>query len=206
MKDQKIRTMSHKIWQVFDYLILKILKFIVINMLQERINVELLKSCFESYRNLRFLIDKKIKNKYRMINIAMSMNEVIIRDANLLFNVEKFSKEFTRMCVAFLIDFFSEYDQIILIEKSRDLTALMTFLNLFRITRLSQSAINSMTQFVQIIIEIFRKHIVTSRCWSFVDDKNVGNSRSNYDKKKFFLKFDCLLWNMFNDWTQYLWI
>ena len=65
-----------------------------------------------------------------MINAAMNMNEVIIRDVNLSFNVEEFSKEFARMCVAFLIDFFFEYDQMILIEKSQDLTAFMTFLNL----------------------------------------------------------------------------
>ena len=65
-----------------------------------------------------------------MINVAMNMNEVIIRDVNLSSNVEDFSKEFAKMCVVFLIDFFFEYDQIILIEKSRDLIAFMTFLNL----------------------------------------------------------------------------
>ena len=99
-----------------------------------------------------------------MINVAMNMNEVIIRDVNLSFNVEEFSKEFARMCVAFLIDFFFEYDQVILIEKSRDLTAFMISLSLLRMTRLSQSAINSMTQFVRVIIEIFKKHIIASRC------------------------------------------
>ena len=55
-------------------------------------------------------------------------------------------------------------------------------------TRLSQSAINSMTQFVRIIIEIFKKHIVASRCWSFVDDINVKDSRSNYDEKEILFK------------------
>ena len=88
----------------------------------------------------------------------------------------------------FLINFFFEYDQVILIEKFRDLTAFIIFLSLFRITRLSQSAINSMTQFVRIIIEIFKKHIVASRCWSFVDDINVKNSRSNYDEKEILFK------------------
>ena len=62
-----------------------------------------------------------------MINAAMNMNEVIIRDVNLSSNVEEFSKKFARMCVAFLIDFFFEYNQMILIEKSRDLTAFMIF-------------------------------------------------------------------------------
>ena len=188
MKNQKIRTMLHKVWQIFDFSVPKILEFIVVNILQKRINIELLKSCFESYRNSWFLINKKIKNKYQIINVAMNMNEIIIRDINLSFNVEEFSKEFAKMCVAFLIDFFSEYDQVILIEKSRDLTAFMISLSLLRMTRLSQSAINSMTQFVRIIIEILKKHIVTSRCWSFVDDINVKNSRSNYNEKEVLFK------------------
>ena len=119
-----------------------------------------------------------------MINAAMNMNRIIIRDVNLSFNVEKFSKEFAKMCIAFLIDFFSEYDQVILIEKSRDLTAFMISLSLLRMTRLSQNAINSMTQFVRIIIEIFKKHIIASRCWSFVDDINIKDSRSNYNEKE----------------------
>ena len=72
------------------------------------------------------------------------MNEVIIRNVNLLFNVEKFSKEFARMCIIFLINFFFEYDQMILIEKFRDLTAFMIFLNLFQMIRFSQNTINSM--------------------------------------------------------------
>ena len=42
------------------------------------------------------------------------------------------------------------------------------------------------TQFVRIIIEIFRKHIITLRCWSFIDDISVKNSRSNYDRKEIF--------------------
>ena len=38
------------------------------------------------------------------------MNEIIIRNVNLSFNVEKLLKKFTKMCVIFLIDFFFEYD------------------------------------------------------------------------------------------------
>ena len=41
-----------------------------------------------------------------------------------------------------------------------------------------------MTQFVQIIFETFKKHIVISRCWFFVNDINVTNSCSNYDEKE----------------------
>ena len=45
-----------------------------------------------------------------MINAIMNMNEMIIRDVNLLFNVKKFSKKFVNMLITSLIDFFSDYD------------------------------------------------------------------------------------------------
>ena len=64
------------------------------------------------------------------------MNEIIIRNVNLSFNVKEFSKEFTKMCVVFLINFFFEYDQMILIEKFRNLITFMISLNLFRMIRL----------------------------------------------------------------------
>ena len=99
-----------------------------------------------------------------MINTAMNMNEIIIRNVNLSFNIEEFSKEFAKMYVASLIDFFFEYNQMILTEKSRDLTAFMISLSLLRMTRLSQNAIYSITQFVRVVIEIFKKHIIASRC------------------------------------------
>ena len=45
-----------------------------------------------------------------MINTIMNMNEMIIRDVNLSFNVEKFLKEFVNMLITSLIDFFFNYN------------------------------------------------------------------------------------------------
>ena len=45
-----------------------------------------------------------------MINVIINKNEIIIRKINLLFNVEELPEKFASMCVAFLIDFFFEYD------------------------------------------------------------------------------------------------
>ena len=45
-----------------------------------------------------------------MINTIMNINEMIICDVNLFFNVEKFSKEFADMLITLLINFFSDYD------------------------------------------------------------------------------------------------
>ena len=45
-----------------------------------------------------------------MINAIINMNKMIIRDVNLLFNVEKFLKEFANILITSLIDFFSDYN------------------------------------------------------------------------------------------------
>ena len=45
-----------------------------------------------------------------MINAIMNINEIIIRDVNLSFNVEKFLKKFINMLIASLIDFFFDYN------------------------------------------------------------------------------------------------
>ena len=85
----------------------------------------------------------------------MNMNEIIIRDANLPFNVEKFSKKFANMLIMSLINFFSDYDQVTLAEKCRNLIVFMISLELLKMTKLSQKIINSIAQFVKMIIEIF---------------------------------------------------
>ncbi len=49
-----------------------------------------------------------------MINAVMNMNKIIIRDVNLLSDVNEFFEEFVDMIMISLIDLFSEYDQITL--------------------------------------------------------------------------------------------
>ena len=90
-----------------------------------------------------------------MINAIMNINEIIIRDVNLSFNVEKFSKEFVNMLITSFIDFFSDYDQITLAEKCRNLTTFMILFKLLKIIKFSQKVINLIAQFVKMIIKIF---------------------------------------------------
>ena len=73
-----------------------------------------------------------------------------------------------------------------LVEKCRNLTTFMTSFELLKMIKFSQKIINSIAQFVRIITEIFWKHIAAFRCWSFVNDINVDESRSNYENKKTF--------------------
>ena len=90
-----------------------------------------------------------------MINAIMNMNEMIIRDINLSFNVEKFLKEFANMLITSLIDFFFNYDQITLVEKCRNLIIFMISFEFLKMIKLSQKIINLIVQFVKMIIKIF---------------------------------------------------
>ena len=89
-----------------------------------------------------------------MINAIMNMNEMIIRDVNLSFNVEKFLKKFANMLITSLIDFFFDYDQITFAEKCQNLTIFMTSLKFLKMIKFSQKIINLIIQFVKIIIKI----------------------------------------------------
>ncbi len=175
---QQIRMISHDAWQTLNFPVSKTLHQIIIDMLKNWIKHDILKSCHDLYRNLWFLIKKKF-NQYHMINAAMNMNKIIIRDVNLFSDVNEFFKEFVDMIIIFLIDLFSEYDQITLTKIYQDLTAFMTSLRLLRQTTLLQDVINFVAQFVRIIIKILKNLLEICRC--FLDDIEVKKSKTIYD-------------------------
>ena len=73
----------------------------------------------------------------------MSMNKIIIRDANLLLNCKNFTKNFADIIMSSLLDFYADYDQMKLNEKSRDMTAFQTFLKLLKMTIILMRVTNS---------------------------------------------------------------
>ncbi len=81
------------------------------------------------YRNSWFLVKKKSKS-YRLINPAIDMNRVTIRDTNMLPSLDKFAEGFDSCQMASMIDFFSGYDQVELDVGSRDMTVFQTPLGL----------------------------------------------------------------------------
>ena len=81
----------------------------IYKILDKRIIAGILKPCLGLYRNLWFLI-KKANRKYRLINLVINVNRVIIKDIMLPPTVDKFSEEFIRLKVASYIDFFSGYN------------------------------------------------------------------------------------------------
>jgi hypothetical protein len=53
---------------------------------------------------------KKKKEKYRLINAALKMNQVIIRNANLFSAMNEFSKECVDCIIISLMNLFFKYD------------------------------------------------------------------------------------------------
>ena len=178
----KIRTVFHEIWQIADFFIFKAFQETVIEMLRERMNVELFEKCHDLYRNFWFLIKKK-SNKYRMINAAMNINRVTIWNANLSFQMNAFAEEFADMQMISLIDFFSKYDQLSFDKRNRNFIAFMISFELLRMIILSQKAINSVEQFVRIANHILNAHI-SKKCQTFVNDVVVKKNRNDHENKK----------------------
>ena len=102
-------TSNNKTWHYAGFSILKTLNQTVIEMLNNRVNKEILESCHGPYRNPWFLVKKK-DERYRLVNYAMELNKVTIKNANLPPAVDSFSEEFANYTVISLIDFFSGYD------------------------------------------------------------------------------------------------
>ena len=70
----------------------------------------MLKKCNSLYRNPWFLVAKKLAGTYRLINAAIKINSITLRDANLPLLVNEFLKEFIGYIIALLIDFFFKYN------------------------------------------------------------------------------------------------
>ena len=121
--------------------------------------MRVIEHCRGPYQNPWYLVKKSIPGKYRLVNLAVELNRVTVRDANLPPSADKFSEEFVGCTIPCLVDFFSGYNQVELDEESRDLTAFMTLLGLMRMTTLPQGATNSVAQFVRIILKILALHL-----------------------------------------------
>jgi hypothetical protein len=126
---------------------------------------------------------KKKSRKYRLINAIIEMNRVTVKDANLFSSIDEFFENFADCAIASLIDLFSEYDQVELNRQSRDLIAFMTIVELLRMTILSMRAINSVAQFVRIVMKILIDHILDV-ARSFLDDIEIKSSKTKYDNEE----------------------
>lgn len=127
----KIRTQPHDAQQTPNYQIPKALREEVTSILKEQIVASVLEPYYSLYRNLQFLVKKK-NSKYRLINSAIYINTVTIRDALIPPNIKEFAKDITERLLISLVDMFSSYNNLLLYKESRDITAIITPLSLLR--------------------------------------------------------------------------
>jgi hypothetical protein len=89
---------------VLNFKILRSLTRKLVDILKERIQRGTLERYEGPYRNPIFLVSKKDKNEFRLINAVMYINEVIRRDSNLPLEVDKFLERFIDIKVITLAD------------------------------------------------------------------------------------------------------
>ena len=178
-----IKTVPHKAWQSPGIACPKVLREQMMEMLRDRLKRGVLERCYGPYRNPWFLVSKKTPGQYRLVNACMEMNRYTIRDANLPPSVDEFSEEFAGCQVSSLIDWFSGYDQLILAEESRDMTAFMTPLGLLRMTTVPQGATNSIAQFCRVVEKILEP-LLNHIAMPYLDDVGVKGPYTNYGNEE----------------------
>ena len=117
--------------------ILKSLVLIAMEIIQEHFNIDLLEYCNSLYQNFYFLVGKS-NRKYQLINTAVFLNRVLVKDINLPLSADEFSEEFGEIAVTLVVDLFSEYNQMPLAPESQDMTAFQTLIGLLQIITLPQ--------------------------------------------------------------------
>lgn len=115
---KKIRTIEHKTWQIPGFQIPKALSSTVIDMLQEKLKMGVIKPYLGSYHNPWYIVKKTIPRKYRFVNVAVELNRVTIEDTNLPPSAVAFSNEFAGCAIFSLIDFLKGYEQVDLDKES----------------------------------------------------------------------------------------
>ena len=103
---QKIRIIEHKAWQIPSFQIPKALSSTVIDILQERLKMGVIEPSHGPYQNPWYLVKKSTPGKYRLVNVAMELKEVTVRDTNLSPSANLFFEEFADCAISSLIDFF----------------------------------------------------------------------------------------------------
>ena len=70
----------------------------------------IIEPCYGLYRIPWYLVKKSTSGKYKLINVAVELNRVTVKDANLSFSANVFSEKFAGCAISSLIVFFSGYD------------------------------------------------------------------------------------------------
>jgi hypothetical protein len=110
------------------------------------------------------------------------MNRIIIRNANLSSAIDEFFEKFADCVIVSLVNLISEYNQLSLIEKCRDMMIFMISLDLIKMTTIFMKTINFVIQFVRMINKIIVDHVF-HHALSFINDIKVRKSKTMYNNE-----------------------
>jgi len=124
-----IHTIPHVPWQQQNLRLPRAIQQEAARQVYEKLKSRTLEFSQGPYRFRYFLVEKK-NGEYRFINDVQALNKVTIRDSGMPPQVDEFSEDFAGYPIVSAIDYYSDYDQMTLDKKSRDLTAFLTELDL----------------------------------------------------------------------------
>lgn len=91
----------------------------VINILQERLKIGVIKPSHGLYQNLWYLVKKSTPEKYQLVIIIVELIHSTIKNTNLLLSINEFSEKFAGYTIFSLIYFVSDYNQVELDKESQ---------------------------------------------------------------------------------------
>lgn len=134
--------------------------------------MKIIKPFYTSYQNLCYLVIKTTPAKYGLFILQLRSIKLY-----------KFSEEFARYSISFFIDFFFGYNQIELNKKSQSLIRFTIYLGFIQIITLAQDTINSVAQFIRILLKILSSHLRNGTPL-FLDDIRVKDPKTIYNNKE----------------------
>lgn len=194
----KIRIVFHVAWQIFSFQILRVLNDTVSKMIKKRLRNEILKPCYDFYKNPWFLT----KKKYEKIQIdqcsfwfklSYNSRRQFRIDSRWFFETvcwmydDFFDKFILHIWSIFFSWFFSKFD------------CFSNSIKLMQMTSLPQEVTNSIIQFMKIITRILMNHI-SSKAFSLLMTLKLEKFKiSKRIMKKLYQTYDEERLFIFND-------
>lgn len=163
-----IFTISHTPWNLRPIPVPKAHLPKLVELLNEKINMEILEPSIAPYSNRWFTVPKK-NGTLRFIQDMQPVNKVTIRNMGSSPIVDEFAEAFAGRAIYSMGDLYSGYDQFQLAMESRDLTTMRTPLGLVRMCTLPQGATNSVAHMMNGMNKVLRDFI-PEKTMPFLDD------------------------------------
>ena len=163
-----IFTVPHVPWDLKPIPVPRALLPKLVDLLKEKVRMEILEPSMALYSNRWFTVPKK-SGELRFIQDMQLVNKVTIRNKGSGPIVDEVAEAFVGYAIYSIGDLYSGYDQFQLAFESRDLTTMKTPLGLVRMCTLPQGATNSVAHMQNAMNQIL-KDFVLEKTIPFVDD------------------------------------